>query len=100
MNAALFQLVWFWSGAVLAALIRCEGPSANIPDKDDGTPACGIVLDPELVTTRPQPRRAFQGWRYLEVADAPADARALASAEADIPPGMREELRELRLIDW
>jgi len=68
--------------------------------KDDGTACCGIVLDPELVTTRPQPRRAFQGWRYLEAADAPADARVLDDVEADIPPGMREELRELRLIDW
>jgi hypothetical protein len=58
------------------------------------------VLDAELVTTRPQPRRAFQGWRYLEAADAPADARALTGAQANIPPGMREKLRELGLIDW
>jgi len=68
--------------------------------KDDGAPCCGIVLDAELVTTRPQLRRAFQGWRYLEPSDAPTDARALTGAEANIPPGMREELRELRLIDW
>jgi len=68
--------------------------------KDDGRACCGIVLDPELVCTRPHPRRAFQGWRYLEAADAPADLRALEGANDDMPPGMREELRELRLIDW
>jgi len=91
------SLYWVVKGFVL---VRQRILDLKEASKDDGTPACGIVLDPELVTTRPQPRRAFQGWRYLEVADAPADARALASAEADIPPGMREELRELRLIDW
>jgi hypothetical protein len=68
--------------------------------KDDGRACCGIVLDPELVTTRPHPRRAFQGWRYLEAADAPPDARLQDSTNDDMPPGMREELRELRLIDW
>lgn len=68
--------------------------------KDDGRACCGIVLDPELVPTRPHPRRAFQGWRYLEPADAPADAPILESGNDEMPPGMREELRELRLIDW
>lgn len=71
------------------------------PDvKEDGTACCGIVLDAELVPTRAHPRRAFQGWRYLDPADAPADAEGLFAAADDMPPGMREELRELRLIDW
>jgi hypothetical protein len=71
------------------------------PDlKDDGVACCGIVLEPELVATRAHPRRAFQGWRYLEAADAPQDVKGLADAADDIPRGMREELRELRLIDW
>jgi len=68
--------------------------------KDDGVPCCGIVLDPELVLTQSHPRRAFQGWRYLEDADAPRDIPASESAYDDMPPGMREKLRELRLIDW
>ena len=71
------------------------------PDvKEDGIACCGIVLDPVLVATRPHPRRAFQGWRYLEAADAPPDVKGFADAPDDIPRGMREELRELRLIDW
>jgi hypothetical protein len=36
----------------------------------------------------------------LDAADAPQDLRAFDPSDADMPPGMREELRELRLIDW
>jgi hypothetical protein len=71
------------------------------PDpKDDGVACCGIVLEPELVATRAHPRPAFQGWRYLEAADAPQDVKGFVDAPDDVPAGMREELRELRLIDW
>ncbi len=91
------SLYWVIKGFVL---VRQRIVDLKPAAKDDGTACCGIVLDPELVTTRPQPRRAFQGWRYLEAADAPADAPMLAEADDTMPPGMREELRELRLIDW
>jgi hypothetical protein len=91
------SLYWVVKGFVL---VRQRILDLREDTKSDGTACCGIVLDPELVTTRPQPRRAFQGWRYLEAADAPADARMLEAAEDDMPPGMREDLRELRLIDW
>jgi len=91
------SLYWVIKGFVL---VRQRIVDLKDATKDDGTACCAIVLDPELVTTRPQPRRAFQGWRYLETADAPPDARILESANDDMPPGMREELRELRLIDW
>jgi hypothetical protein len=58
------------------------------------------VLDPALVPTRAHPRRAFQGWRYLEAADAPQDAKGFADDAGEMPQAMREDLRELRLIDW
>jgi len=67
--------------------------------KGDGFACCGIVLDPELVVTRAQPRRAFQGWRYLPATDAPADLRVVGEVEGDMPQAMRANLRELRLID-
>ncbi len=91
------SLYWVIKGLVLVRQRILELKPAT---KDDGTACCGIVLDPELVTTRPQPRRAFQGWRYLDPADAPPDLRLLEGANDDMPPGMREELRELRLFDW
>jgi hypothetical protein len=90
------SLYWVVKGFVL---VRQRIIDLRTDTKDDGRACCGIVLDPELVGTRPHPRRAFQGWRYLDAADVPADLRALETANDDMPPGMREELRELRLID-
>lgn len=63
----------------------------------DGINRCALVLDPEIVATRPQPRRAFQGWRYLAGDDAPADLPRDTALD-DMPATMREELLELGLI--
>ena len=65
---------------------------------EDGVPRCDLVLDPELVPTRPQPRRAFQGWRYLEPEDAPADLELRGSDAEKLPPEMRAALIELGLL--
>jgi hypothetical protein len=43
------------------------------------------------------PRRAHQGWRYMEAADAPPDAGAEEDAEA-LPVGMVRELQSLWLM--
>jgi len=91
------SLYWVIKGSVL---VRQRVLDLRPDAKDDGTACCGIVLDKELVATRAHPRRAFQGWRYLEVADAPKDAGVVDAAVEDMPRGMRDELRELRLIDW
>jgi hypothetical protein len=91
------SLYWVIKGFVL---VRQRVIDLRPDVKDDGTACCGIVLDPALVATRAHPRRAFQGWRYLEAADAPLDAGGFDEPTDDMPPGMREDLRELRLIDW
>ncbi len=65
---------------------------------DDGVPRCDLVLDPELVPTRPQPRRAFQGWRYLEPEDAPADLELRGTDAEKLPAEMRAALIELGLL--
>jgi hypothetical protein len=54
---------------------------------------CEILLDDEMIATAPQPRRAFQGWRYLEPKDAPADQAAMA--DGDLPRDLALRLREL-----
>ncbi|MAI45215.1 MAG: DUF1489 family protein [Hyphomicrobiaceae bacterium TMED74] len=65
----------------------------------DGTKVCLLILDPELVPVRPTPRRAFQGWRYLEPDDAPKDLDSSETGDyADMPPKMRRELAELCLL--
>jgi len=91
------SLYWVIKGFVL---VRQKVLDLRPDTKDDGTACCGIVLDRELVATRAHPRRAFQGWRYLEAADAPKDVGLVDGADETIPRRMREELRELRLIDW
>jgi hypothetical protein len=91
------SLYWVIKGFVL---VRQRILDLRADMKEDGTACCGIVLDAELVATRAHPRRAFQGWRYLEAADAPKDARSVGERDDEMPRAMREDLRELRLIDW
>jgi hypothetical protein len=66
--------------------------------KEDGSPCCLILLDRTLVPVRPVPRRAFQGWRYLTLDDAPEDLGKGGGDFADLPPEMRRSLIELGLI--
>lgn len=63
----------------------------------EGISRCRLVLDPGLVRTEWQPRRAFQGWRYLKAEDAPADLPTGTAANA-IPPKLHRELAELGLL--
>lgn len=67
-------------------------------EKSDGSKGCCILLDPQLVPVRPVPRRAFQGWRYLDAADAPPDITAGDRALDELPAKLRRELAELCLI--
>jgi hypothetical protein len=53
---------------------------------------CEILLDEAMIPTAPQPRRAFQGWRYLDPKEAPADFGD--AAEGDFPPDLARRLRE------
>ena len=57
-----------------------------------------IHLAPPLVIVAARPKRAHQGWRYLEGADAPADLGGDASGVATLPPALMGELAALALI--
>lgn len=63
----------------------------------DGISRCRLVLEPVVVPVRPRFCRPFQGWRYLEAKDAPADIEG-GEAPADMPETMREDLRALGLL--
>lgn len=66
---------------------------------DEGRPRCGLVLGPDLVRTEPRSCRPFQGWRYLEAHDAPADLTGTGHDEVDeMPEEMVRELRALGLL--
>ncbi len=68
------------------------------PLKKDGVPYCGLVYDATLIPVHWQPRRAFQGWRYLEPKDAPADLKPGEVSEEAMPADMKKELREMGLL--
>ena len=57
-----------------------------------------IQLDPTLVPVHSLPKRAHQGWRYLDDADTPRDLGADIEDSDDLPPEMAVELAELGLI--
>ncbi len=54
---------------------------------------CEALLDEDVVRVAPTPRRAFQGWRYLEDRDAPADLPQ--DADGEIPTELARQLREV-----
>jgi hypothetical protein len=95
------SLYWVIRGRICVRhrILRLE----DVKD-DKGNGYCAIVYDPAMILTETRPRRAFQGWRYLEVDDAPADladqraALRAARAEADLPPKMVAELKALGLL--
>lgn len=79
---------------VFKGVILCRQKVLDIRTVGEGVTArCEVVLDEECVRVAPTPRRAFQGWRYLEPNDAPPDL-AEAGAE-EIPPELARELRLL-----
>jgi len=87
----------FW---VIRGQISCRERILDIrPFTDkDGIGRCRVVLDGKLVLVEPRPRSAFQGWRYLEVKEAPRDLSRAAPGAAKMPEQMRRELRELGLL--
>lgn len=57
---------------------------------------CLIELDATLVPVLAQPRRAHQGWRYLEDKDAPKD---LGGGDvSELPRALLDELSALALV--
>jgi len=89
------SLYWVIRGEVLCRQrIRAIRPFVD----NDGIGRCGVVLDPKVVLVEPRPHRAFQGWRYLAVKDAPRDLGKVSKGATAMPETMRRELRELGLM--
>ena len=63
----------------------------------DGVPHCGLVYDKKLMPVMRRPRAAFQGWRYLDAKDAPADIGTLKGAKG-LPEALQQELAALGLL--
>jgi hypothetical protein len=85
---------------VIRGQVMCRERIIDIrPFRDsDGVGRCRIVMDGKVELVAPRPWRAFQGWRYLEDKDAPADLDRSAPGAAAMPEPLRRELRELGLL--
>jgi hypothetical protein len=91
------SIYWVINGSLL---VRQRILDITDDQRDDGTPCTALILDPTLVPLEGRPTRPFQGWRYLDPDDAPADQAALGAVFGldVLPAAMRRELRALCLL--
>ncbi len=88
------SLYWVFKGVILGRQ-RILGLEERIGE--DGIRRCAIRLDRELVRVAAVPRRPFQGWRYLDAADAPPDLPTGREAEDSLPPDIAAALADMGL---
>jgi hypothetical protein len=86
------SLYWVIRGLLLArqAIVQLEAITDG-----EGREACRLWLAPKVVRVEASPRRPFQGWRYLEPKDAPADLKADA---AGVHPRLAAALKDA--LSW
>jgi hypothetical protein len=84
------SLYWIVRHTIIAGLqiLRLE-------DREDGR--VDIVCSADLKTVSPMPRRAHQGWRYLEEVDAPSSDDD-GSGLGELPPQLYGRLAALALL--
>lgn len=86
------SLYWVIKGSVQARQVLTDiRPFTDA----QGIRRCRLMLGPRIIATEGQPRRAFQGWRYLKSEDAPVD---LPSGASRLPPELHLELARLGLL--
>ncbi len=85
---------------VIKRFIRVRQPLADIRQIEgrEGRKSCALVLEPGLIRTEIRSFRAFQGWRYFAVEDAPPDAPDSMAGGDDVPAELAAELRGLGLL--
>ncbi|SFJ84230.1 hypothetical protein SAMN03159338_2520 [Sphingomonas sp. NFR04] len=83
----------FW---ILKHQLVGRSPILGFGEAEGGRTA--ILLEPKLVLVQARPKRAHQGWRYLEDADAPRDLSDLEGGADELPPSLMGELAGLGLL--
>lgn len=79
---------------VFKGAILCRQRILAVDTVGDGAAArCEVTVDPEIIRVAPTPRRAFQGWRYLEAKDVPPDLAG--EVDGEIPAELARQLREV-----
>jgi len=89
------SLYWVIKGNIQVRQILCD----IRPFRDaEGIRRCDLVMEPRLIPTLWQPRRAFQGWRYLTPEDSPGDIVSNSDDAMNLPANLRQELANLGLL--
>ncbi|MEM6481451.1 MAG: DUF1489 domain-containing protein [Pseudomonadota bacterium] len=85
---------------VVQGVIQCRQKIVRLDEVigSDGIRRCAIVLTPEVIRTSLAQKRPFQGWRYLQPADAPADLPRQRQHEEALPAGLSAELADIGVI--
>ena len=83
----------FW---IIKHHLVARSPILGFGEAEGGKTA--ILIGPEAIRVEAQPRRAHQGWRYLEHADAPRDLAAGGEGADALPTALAVELSALALI--
>jgi len=79
---------------VIKGLIQCRNRIAGLEETTkNGVRHCSILMEPGPIPVIPTPKRPFQGWRYLQKDDVPADISSRIMA--DLPPDLRTKLLNL-----
>ncbi|WP_281826115.1 DUF1489 family protein [Jannaschia rubra] len=89
------SIYWVIKGAILCRQLILRFDEVV---RDDGIRRCGLILRPGLIPVVPVPKRPFQGWRYLNPEDAPADMDPARAAEARLPAELSVALAEIGVL--
>ena len=82
---------------VIKGVILCRQKILRLDEVigSDDIRRCAIVMEPDMIRVEPTRKKAFQGWRYLAPADAPADLGRARKGEDALPPSLSAALAEL-----
>ncbi len=82
---------------IIAHRIVARSPILRFDTAEDGKKT-DIVIAAYAIPVMARSRRAHQGWRYLEGADAPPDLADAAEGAAGMPADLRDTLSALGLV--
>lgn len=86
------SLYWVMKGLIKA---RQEITGLEQVVGEDGISRCAILLKEDIVNVELTPKRAFQGWRYLQGIKVPRDTIETSDRDDDLPDSLRRELAQL-----
>lgn len=85
---------------VIKGVVQCRQRILRLDEVrgEDGIRRCAIVLDPDVVRTQNALKRPFQGWRYLQPEDTPADLPKSRAQDDTLPDDLNRALAEIGVL--